>query len=224
MQRVWCDDPFSRPDRFERTVPVIDNPAFREQRSVSVPQRIRVFVAIELPASVRGWAIQLQQSLSGRDIDVRWVKLPHVHLTLKFLGEVQDRLIPEICDCVKGVSQSCDPFSMKLSDLGAFPNIDNPRTLWIGVAQGSDQLLTLHSKLENELEKFGFVPESRRFTPHVTLGRIRNVASKLEIARKLCMSKTCESEAVSVKELAVMSSEISAEGPQYRRMGRAALR
>ena len=202
----------------------MDNPAFREQRSVSVPQRIRVFIAIELPVSVRKWAVGLQQSLSGKDIDVRWVKLPHVHLTLKFLGEVQDRLIPEICDCVKGVSQSCEPFSMKLSDLGAFPNVENPRTLWIGVAQGSDQLLALHGKLENELEKFGFVPEARRFTPHVTLGRIRNVASKTEIAGKLRMSNTSESEAVSVTELAVMSSELSSEGPQYRRMGRAALR
>ena len=135
---------------------------------------MRAFVAIfpppELQAAVTG-ALETVQRLDDK---VRWVRPENIHLTLKFLGNVQEETLGNLGAALEETCAGHKAFDIGLVRLGAFPSARRARILWIGVDAGSDQLRALAADLESALIPLGFEREKRAFTPHLTLGRVRS--------------------------------------------------
>src|SRR5262245_14607697 len=105
--------------------------------------RLRTFIAVELAGSVLAKAAQLIKELQAAGADVSWVKAPQMHLTLKFLGDVADTETPDICRVVADAARRFEPFEIVCRGAGAFPDVRQPRTIWLGFSQGVEELTEL---------------------------------------------------------------------------------
>lgn len=134
---------------------------------------MRTFVAIPLPAECQSMLDHMQQELRCYDAEVGWVAIPSIHLTLKFLGDVNPDLVPGLAASLKSASEPESGFELRLHGLGCFPNPRNPRVIWCGIDGDTDALQRLQKKVEAVCDKFSFPPEARAFKPHLTLGRVK---------------------------------------------------
>jgi RNA 2',3'-cyclic 3'-phosphodiesterase len=134
---------------------------------------MRTFIAVPLPKECQSILAQMQQSLRGHGAEVRWVAIPSIHLTLKFLGEVDPEVIPGLNTRLQEESKSVRRFQLRLFGLGCFPNTRNPRVVWCGIDGETDSLLRLQQRVESACTRLGFAPENRPFQPHLTLGRVQ---------------------------------------------------
>jgi 2'-5' RNA ligase len=144
---------------------------------------LRTFIAVPLAEECQSMLEQMQESLRRYDADVRWVAIPSIHLTLKFLGEVKPNLIPDLADSLRKASTAERSMALRLHGLGCFPNQRSPRVIWCGIDGDTEALAGLQRKVEAVCEQFGFAPEDRAFHPHLTLGRVngkRNLQPLLE--------------------------------------------
>ena len=144
---------------------------------------MRTFIAVPLPKECQNLLEQMQQSLRACKAEVRWVAITSIHLTLKFLGEVDPEAIPTLNVRLSEACKSERHFELRLRSLGCFPNSRNPRVLWCGIDGATESLLRLQHVVECACAELGFPPEDRPFHPHLTLGRIqggRNVQPLLE--------------------------------------------
>jgi RNA 2',3'-cyclic 3'-phosphodiesterase len=147
---------------------------------------MRTFIAIPLTAECRAMLDQMQQSLRVHRAEVRWVAIPSIHLTLKFLGEADPEIIPKLTESIVGASKSERPFKLSLQGLGCFPNLKIPKVIWCGIAGEMDRLARLQREAETACSECGFIPENRAFHPHLTLGRVngkRNLQPLLDCIR-----------------------------------------
>jgi RNA 2',3'-cyclic 3'-phosphodiesterase len=134
---------------------------------------MRTFIAIPLPNECQILLDQMQQSLRATKAEVRWIAIPSIHLTLKFLGEVDPETIPKLNALLSETCKSERRFELRLHGLGCFPNARNPRVIWCGIDGETDSLLRLQHIVEYEGAKLGFAPEDRPFHPHLTVGRVQ---------------------------------------------------
>jgi RNA 2',3'-cyclic 3'-phosphodiesterase len=134
---------------------------------------MRTFIAIPLPKECQALLGQMQECLRACNADVRWVAIPSIHLTLKFLGEVDPAVIPALGTALTESSGSERSFELRLHGLGCFPHARNPRVVWCGIDGETENLLHLQQTVETACAKFGFAPEERSFRPHLTLGRVQ---------------------------------------------------
>ncbi|MBW2091250.1 MAG: RNA 2',3'-cyclic phosphodiesterase [Deltaproteobacteria bacterium] len=139
---------------------------------------IRAFFAIELPDDVRDEVKRLQDDLKKTGADVKWVRPPGVHLTLKFLGQVAEEVINPLAEAVSGAVASYPTLTLGLARTGVFPGRRRPRVAWVGLDGDLDNLASLQKAVEEQAAKFGFAKEKRSFNPHLTLGRIRSGQNK----------------------------------------------
>lgn len=134
---------------------------------------MRTFIAIPLPNECQILLEQMQQSLRACKADVRWVAIPSIHLTLKFLGEVDQEAIPKLNVLLNVACKSEGRIKLVLRGLGCFPNARNPRVIWCGIDGETDSLLRLQHGVESSCAQLGFAPEDHPFRPHLTLGRVQ---------------------------------------------------
>ena len=134
---------------------------------------MRLFVAIDLPDSVKQQLEEIVTELSTCRADVRWVHSDSMHLTLKFLGNVAPQELVEIDRVLSRIVATTQPTQGRLRNVGSFPHLRRPRVLWIGVETHNGMLAALHADLDAALAKLGFSEGIRRFHPHITLGRMR---------------------------------------------------
>jgi len=134
----------------------------------------RLFIAIDLSAAVRRWLGEARSVLEPRVPlrSVRWTDLDGMHVTLKFLGEIPAGRIEGIRAVMDKAAQGIRPFPLAVEGLGCFPDAARPRVIWAGV-RSEPRLLDLQQRLETGLENLGFSRERRAFSPHLTLGRVR---------------------------------------------------
>lgn len=144
----------------------------------------RAFVAVELGGGATSVLERVIKELKANTSGVRWSRREQLHLTLKFVGDVDNRELPRLCDSVRAACAACPPFSLQLRGLGAFPKNKPPRVLWVGVEEGTQELRGLAERLDQQLAELGVPRETRLFTPHLTLGRVGRGAdmSQLEPA------------------------------------------
>lgn len=178
------------------------------------PDLLRTFICIELPAPVKDDLSRLQQALKRIDAKVSWVKPENIHLTLKFLGDVQKSDIPLISSCVERVAGSIPRFEIELSGTGCFPSVKNPRVFWVGLSRIPPELAELHQGIENGLNAEGFPLEKKEFSPHLTLGRAREPKSSSLVGQAL-VSARFESNSFMVTQVIVMRSVLSSSGSIY---------
>jgi 2'-5' RNA ligase len=187
---------------------------------------MRCFIAIDITEDIRAELADLQKQLQGRvDIrrgDVKWVEPEGMHLTLKFLGEVPDSGIVEVCNIVKDVAETHEAFDFSIREVGSFGG-RSARVLWVGAGLDSPELLALQQDLEDELAEAGWPKEGRQFSGHLTLCRIRNskAGEKLAEAAKQC--KDYDLGAIRAGAIAVYESRLTPQGPIYIRLGNYAL-
>lgn len=176
---------------------------------------LRTFVAIEISPDVRSRARQLIGRLQSAAAKVAWVKPETIHLTLKFLGEVNLIDIPGVCDAVSGAVAELPPFEIAVRGAGAFPSVERPRTIWLGIGEGEGELVRVHAAVEQALAGAGFRQENRRFRPHLTLGRVRGDRHLDELGQLLSQHADFVGGVASVDEVIVFSSELKADGPLH---------
>jgi len=182
-------------------------------------EQIRSFIAIELPQNVKNELAQLEDELERPDHRfVKWVNPRAIHLTLKFLGNVPLKQIPEISNAIERASKGIPPLHLQIASLGVFPNANRPRVLWVGIKGETDSLQGLQRKIDSALVSLGFTEEKRPFTPHLTLARVREGASIID--RKgfgeLVMSINFESKhPISVEAINLIKSQLTPEGAIY---------
>lgn len=187
--------------------------------------RIRTFIALALEAPIRRRIGKLQAELSEADSDIKWTEPNNLHVTMLFLGEVDARELVDVCKAVRGIAQKREAFSLEVAGIGCFPNTRRPRTIWVGIGEGRDEVVRLHHELEDALIKLGaYRREDREFTPHITLGRTRNGEVAPALAAILPGQADWNAGRQTVAEIHVMGSELKPEGPEYTVVSREKLR
>jgi 2'-5' RNA ligase len=137
-------------------------------------ENIRCFIAIQIPDKIQSGISSYINNLRKISSDVRWVKVENIHLTLKFLGEINPNRADLVREILSPMSNNFPPFNLSVSGTGCFPNKKRPRVFWIGMEQGKENpLFSIHQWIENQLVNLDFEKEKRRFSPHLTLGRVR---------------------------------------------------
>jgi 2'-5' RNA ligase len=148
-------------------------------------QSIRAFIAIELPESVKALLDQVQQELKSLRLKAKWVRTENIHLTLKFLGDIDAGDIDYIGGAMADAAADCGPLALKIGGIGFFPGIKRPRVVWVGLGGEIPDLLNLQRNLEDRLATVGFAKGKRSFKAHLTLGRIRQAANPDTVRRIL---------------------------------------
>jgi 2'-5' RNA ligase len=174
---------------------------------------IRTFIAVKISESSRHSLSELIGQLRESRADVKWVTPENAHLTLKFLGDVDEKKIDEIAGRVSAACQGTRPFKMSLTGLGAFPNARRPSVIWVGVDEGRDSLADLNEKIERELEKMGFERERRKFSPHLTIGRLRRQGQPGDLGDRLTAEYGGGDS--TVDRVFLMKSTLTPKGPVY---------
>jgi len=183
---------------------------------------MRVFIAIDIDEEIRKALANLQSEILAKaDIkksDAKWVKPGTMHLTLKFLGEIKDKQIVEVCNIARDVVSRHKSFDIEIGGVGCFGG-KSARVLWVGAGQESGNLLQLHADLEQGLATVGWPPETRKFAGHLTLCRIRNSRAGVKLAKLTEEYKDFSLGVVDVDSLCVYQSELRPEGPVYTVLG-----
>jgi RNA 2',3'-cyclic 3'-phosphodiesterase len=135
---------------------------------------VRTFVAIPLPDQCRDMLGKLQQKLRATDADASWVAVSSIHLTLKFLGEIEPAIVPDMARAFRDIAKPLRELTLRVYGLGCFPNPKNPRVIWSAVSGDTDALSKIQIGVENACVGFGFAAEERPFSPHLTLGRVKS--------------------------------------------------
>ena len=179
---------------------------------------MRLFVAIELNDAVKKSLMDAQKALVGFNRMVRWVGKEQMHLTLKFLGEVKSGKLPEIKRAVEAAATDSIPFDLDAVGTGCFPPKGKVRVVWTGIEKSGDELANCQAKVESELEKVGFPKEERPFSPHLTLGRVKEDLSGGELRDEIAR---VDAKRVSqrVEKIVLMSSELTRAGARYTKVG-----
>lgn len=185
--------------------------------------RYRTFVAIEVSPFSRDRLRGLQAQLAAAGEGIRWVEAPKFHMTLVFLGDVDEREVIKVCRAVEDVAAAHAPFSFTLQGVGAFPNLRRPRTLIAKVSDGAEAIRQLQLAIEVPLLELGcYRREVRGFTPHVTVGRVTRDASE-ELPRALQKFAVWQGGETNVTQVHVLASNLGPGGPEYTTLGRAKL-
>lgn len=183
-------------------------------------QTIRSFIAIPLTPPIQKSAAGLVRRLSGDRDGIKWVPNDNLHLTLKFLGEVDNREVPKVCDVVRACCQSVGPFPLHFRGAGAFPDPSRPRVVYAGIVEGGEPLSRIVQALETSLADLGFKPESRDYIPHLTLGRTRGGSRRgsPELAERIEAQANCDLGVMEAEKAIIMASFLDKSGPTYQIM------
>jgi 2'-5' RNA ligase len=174
---------------------------------------VRCFVAVLLPERVRAGLAAVCAELRGQTRGLSWVREDNLHLTLRFLGQVELAMLPHVRTAVMRAAAAAEPFTVSLSGLGGFPTGGAPRVLWASVTTGGDAMVALYEELETALAARGIQRESRPFHPHVTLARMRDPRGAGRIADVLGPGPPFGD--VQVQALHLMRSELDPRGARY---------
>lgn len=179
---------------------------------------VRTFIALDLPAAVRDQAGRLQQIMMRRCAGVRWVKPEQMHLTLKFLGETKADKIRTILTMLDRMTWGIAPFVLDIGGIGAFPNPRNPKVIWAGIGVEA-RLVDFQQRIDTELEQLGFPKEKREFSPHLTLGRVKDGTYRKELVGCIEQHSTEHIGIVEVSQVVFFRSELTPSGPIYSVLG-----
>ncbi|MBP7933750.1 MAG: RNA 2',3'-cyclic phosphodiesterase [Phycisphaerae bacterium] len=185
---------------------------------------MRCFLAIELPEAVHERLRSLQDRLRAAAPGVRWTRPDQIHLTVKFLGEVPDDQLPNVCRAAELVAAACLPFGIRIGGTGCFPPHGPVRIVWAGLVDPPAGLLDCQQACESAFASLGYPPEDRRFHPHLTLGRVKASAVADDLRAAVAGESRFSGGSFAATELVVFQSILSASGPAYAVMSRVAFR
>lgn len=178
---------------------------------------IRAFIAIDIAPQIIVRISDLVHRLTPRLLGIRWLHTGDLHLTLRFLGATEESKIDPIAAALADSLRPFQRFTINAKGLGVFPNLRQPRILWVGLV--GSQLPVLRGKVESALTPLGFVPEQRPFTPHLTIGRWRqNHRSEHTLKQELERWHNHEFGSATVEEVILFESDLKPAGAIHRRL------
>src|SRR5262249_2148089 len=175
---------------------------------------MRTFIAIEIPSEVKSAFAALQDEVRRAGVDVSWTRPENIHLTLRFLGEVDERRIGEVEKVCVTSAAEFQPFTLSLNDTGVFPNARQPRVLWAGLAGGIAKAAEMGKRLDDGLALIGFEREDKDFNPHLTIGRVKSNRKTRELIA-LADARRVPALSFVVTEIVLMKSELHPAGARY---------
>jgi len=178
-------------------------------------ERVRTFIAIKLTPEIVSNISKIQEELKKAGAQVKWVKPENIHLTLKFLGHVTPEELEKVKITTRATLKPFASFEISVAILGAFPKINYPRVIWMGVDKGKEELKRIASNLEEKLAIIGFVKEKRPFSPHLTLGRVKSSKGKERLIEALSLVEASNLGNMRVTQISIMKSELKPQGPIY---------
>ena len=176
---------------------------------------MRAFIGISLPQPVRVSLTLLQRQLAESQADVKWVGEEQLHVTIRFLGEIDEPQRQAVEEALTAAASRVAPFSFSLSRVGAFPSLASPRVLWVGIDQGQARLAGMAKELETRLNALEFPGESRTFVAHVTLGRVRSTRRVKELTRCATATAWRAPSPWPATSITLYQSALSSAGPRY---------
>jgi len=185
---------------------------------------MRSFIAIEIPDKIKKELIEAQSRLKSSGVEGSWPRPEGIHLTLKFLGDVLQTMIPEIMDGIRQSAAGIAPFRLDVGGIGAFPGPKNARVAWIGLAGDTETLKRLQVAIEDAMARLGMEREERAFTPHLTLGRIKYIRSRDRWLKALEEMRDIKLPGFDVTSISLMKSELKPSGAVYTELGRVELK
>lgn len=189
----------------------------------STEKTLRVFIAFRLPAELRGLLQQVQSELKKADLPVKWVRPENIHLTVKFLGDVNPPALEKIASAMQAAAASSAPLTLSACGLGVFPGVKKPRVIWCGLGGDVEALARLHSSLDEALAELGFEREAKKFRAHLTLGRIKGRVDPETMIDLLSRHGHMASDPFACDRLCLYQSRLKPAGPVYSRLAEAPL-
>lgn len=189
---------------------------------------MRTFIAIELPKNIKDALALTQDKLKASEADVKWVSPQNIHLTLKFLGEIDDDKLVKTNEIMRQVCLGKEQFQAGIRSIGVFPKINFPRVIWVGIDKGDRQTKEIAEELENKIALLGIPKEKRAFSSHVTIGRVRSMLNRERLLNELENLKNNLEEKdfpeFMVTKITLFKSTLSPKGPVYEALKEASLK
>ena len=186
---------------------------------------IRTFIAIDIPDDVRAAIEEAQARLKRTNLSVKisWTKVANLHLTLQFLGDVEEVVVDKFKPALRLVAAQHQPFEVTVRGAGAFPDEKRPRVIWIGCGDTGNRLPALARAVQDAMQPLGFVPERREFSAHLTLGRIKSPRPDAALTRAIDSLKDTTFGTLRVEAIHLFESQLHPEGSIYTKLSSHAL-
>ena len=176
---------------------------------------IRAFIAVEIDSPNKQKLSELIALFKKTDTDVKWVNENQMHLTLKFLGNIEEIKVQEVSRALESIIKDFKKFTISFSKIGAFPNINKPRVVWVAIDEGKGTLKLLADKIESRLEKIGFEKEKREFKAHLTLGRVKSLKNISQLTEVIQKTGFQSQDKIKISALILFQSTLAPKGAIY---------
>ena len=179
---------------------------------------LRTFISFPLPGEIRTAMEEFMGLIRSHCEGARWERPDKLHLTIKFLGDTDDRLVGDILGVLRDRTAALGPFSVTVSGFGAFPSLQRPRVIWVGCENRDGTLLRIHDAIDEGLAALGFPKEERTFHPHVAIARVRERGARTHLT-SLSKNITFDPRHTLVSEIFLMKSVLQPAGSEYTVIG-----
>jgi 2'-5' RNA ligase len=179
---------------------------------------MRLFLAIPIDKQILDALAGATDKLRESRAPVRWVRPEGMHLTLKFLGDTDSDRVEPLVQAITAICRGIKPFPLSVTGVGAYPNLRRPRVLWAGVVENSGTLERLWDGTEKAAERLGWEREKRRFSPHITIGRVKGNINIARLTNTMDGIKDAHWGEQEVGEMVLYSSELKPGGAVYEKV------
>jgi 2'-5' RNA ligase len=188
------------------------------KQNISAAHTLRAFIAVDLPENIQAALGLVQEQLRAYRFKTTWTRPENIHLTLKFLGDIQREQVEPIISVIEQAAKGCRPMTLRSQAVGFFPGVRQPRVLWTGISGQTEALAELQSKIDKGLAALEFPSDKKPFTGHLTLGRIK-VGGNSELfidIMKIFQNMTTDS--FIVDSVNLYQSKLMPSGPMYTKL------
>ena len=183
---------------------------------------LRLFIALPLPHEVESELNQLLVQLRPKSDNVKWVPAKNIHLTIKFLGDTDNKLVGKITNAIDEISARYQPFQTTLDRIGAFPNFRRPRVIWVCGSEPIEFIDDIAQDIDHQMIKLRFEKEKRPFKPHLTLGRVRQ-GRRIDVLADFLQTFELKPTPLTLDRVVLFKSILTPKGAIYERLHEARL-
>ncbi|GJQ59877.1 MAG: RNA 2',3'-cyclic phosphodiesterase [Candidatus Scalindua sp. AMX11] len=181
---------------------------------------LRLFIAIEIEKRIKERILEFLNQLKETDVRIRWMAYENLHVTVKFIGDVDPIILPSLVKSLESVASRCRPFRIQIGNVAVFPTAKRPRILFVGLGDKENNLVNIFEEVETEIEEFGIKRELRKYVGHITIGRIKSQKNIHKILELLPSYSDRFFGQETVNHITLKQSELTPKGPIYSTLNR----